>query len=232
MKLKPPILVNIKNFESFSRLALALTDTPPLLWYFKHNGKKFLGTFSVYVSWKGDLPLFAYMRIKSSPGSFLAYKSDLEKEEFLFTNNIEDTRYVYAPIINLKKPPKIFQDAFDKKPPGFKKPIGIELDGIKSMMRLLYLVSIKEYTSFPVWRFRKGRKYILGVCIPFERYYEANALPVFFYVKERKPPLEPFIRYSTSRVSGENVEYTRNTADTKFFYAKIIDVKDMPLFPE
>ena len=232
MKPKPPILLNIKNMESFSRFALALTDNPPLLWHFKHDGKRFLGAFSVYVSWKGDLPIFAYIRVRGSLGSFLAYKSDLEREEFLFTDNVEDTRYTYAPIINLKKPPKIFQDAFEKKPPNFKKPIGIELDGIKSMVRLLYLVSIKEYTSFPIWRFKKDRRYILGVCIPFERYYEANALPVFFYVRERKPPLEPFIRYNTSKIGGENVEYCKNTADTKFFYAKIVDVKEMPLFPD
>jgi len=229
---KPPVVVNIKNFESFCRLALALTDSPPLLWYFKHNRKRFLGTFSVYMSWKGDIPIFAYIKIKEKPGPFLAYKSDLEKEEFMFTHDVEDTKYAHAPIIMLKEPPKMFREALDKKPPSFKKPLGIELDNLKSMVRLLYLISIKEYMSFPIWRFRKNGRYILGVCIPFEHYYEANALPVFFYVKERHPPLEPFLRYSTSKVGGEILEYSKNTTDTKFFYAKIIDVKEMPLFPE
>ena len=229
---KPPVAVYIKDFNSFARFALALTDSPPLLWCFKHNRKIFLGAFTVYMSWKGDVPIFAYVKLKEKPGPFLAYKSDLEKEEYYFTDNIEDTRYVYAPIITLKEPPKIFIESLEKKPPSFKKPMGIKLDSLHSMMRLLYLVSSREFTSFPVWRFKKKRKYILGVCIPFEHYYESNALPVFFYVNLRKPPLEPFLKYHTSRFGGENLEYSKNTSDTKFFYAKIIDVKEMPFFPD
>jgi len=98
-------------------------------------------------------------------------------------------------------------------------------------VRLLYLISAKEFTSFPVWRFRKkGRRY-LGVCVPFERYYEADALPVFFYVRMPRLPEGPFIRYATSKLEGETLEYTTTTGDAKYFYAKVIDLEDMPLFP-
>jgi len=155
---EPPIAIRVKDFDNFTRLALALTDSPPLLWQFKHNGKHFLGTFSVFMSWKGDIPLFAYITLKMKTGPFLAYKSDGRKEECHFTNNIEDTRYVFAPIINLRKTPTIFKNSVDGKWPQPQKPLAIELDNINSMMRLIYLISAKEFTSFPVWRYRRGRR--------------------------------------------------------------------------
>jgi len=110
---KPPVALRVKSFNSFTRLALALMDSPPLLWEFKHDGKRFLGTFSVYMSWKGDIPLFAYIKLKGQSGPFLAYKSDVEKEECYFTNNIEDTKYMYAPIIKLRNTPTMFKDSVD-----------------------------------------------------------------------------------------------------------------------
>lgn len=230
MKIKPPIAVKVKNFSSFARLSLALTESPPLLWNFKHKGQNFLGIFSVYMSWRGDLPLFAYIRIRGHINSFLAYKCDLEQEEYMFANNIDDTRYFYAPIIKLKEAPKMFESLLEKKPPSFDKPLSIELDSLYSLTRLLYLISMKELTSFPVWRFKKDKKYILGACIPFEHYYDASALPIFFFTKFSRLPSEPFIKYGTSKVEGETLEYSKITGDTKFFYVKIIDVEDMPLF--
>ena len=230
MKVKPPIAVKVKNFHSFARLALALTESPPLIWSFKHEKQNFLGIFSVYMSWRGDLPLFVYIKIRSRIDSFLAYKCDLEQEECMFANNIDDTRYYYAPIIKLKETPKMFEEAIAKKHSSFDKPLGIELDNLYSLSRLLYLISTKEFTSFPIWRFKKDNKHILGVCIPFEHYYDANALPIFFYIKFSRSPLEPFLKYGTSKVEGETLEYSKTAGDAKFFYTKIIDVEEMPLF--
>jgi hypothetical protein len=222
----------VKNLEGFARLALALTESPPLIWHFRFKRRHILGTFSIYMSWKGDIPVFAYIRLKNAPNSFLAYRSDAEKEECFFTNNFDDTKYAYAPIIDLKKPPSILEECMKDKRPSPQKPVKIELDNINSLIRLLYLVSSKEYTAFPIWHFKRERKHYIGVCIPFEHYYEANALPVFFYIRLKTAPEKPFIRYLTSKTGGETVEFHNTTSDTKYFYAKIIEVYDMPLFPE
>ena len=230
MRIKPPIAIKIKNFSSFARFSLALNETPPLLWNFKHKGQNYLGLFSIYMAWRGDLPLFAYINVKSRIDSFLAYKSDLEEEEYMFTNNFDDTRYFYAPIIRLKDPPRMFIDPLEKKQPSFDKPLEIELDSLYSLSRILYLSSVKEFTSFPIWRFKRGKKYVLGTCIPFDHYYEGGALPIFFYIKFSRPPRESFLKYTTSKMEGELLDYSQTTGDAKFFYAKIIDVEDMPLF--
>jgi hypothetical protein len=228
---KPPVAVRVKSLDDFTRLALALTDSPPLLWQFKYEKKYILSAFTVYMSWKGDIPLLAYIPLRKKPSSFLAYRSNGEGEECLFTDNIEDTRYVYAPIIKLREAPQFFKASLQGKFPHPPQPLGVELDSLYSLMRLLYLVSSKEYMAFPIWHFRRHGRRILGVCIPFEHYYESNALPVFFYIRVGRASHEPFLRYLTSRSGGESISYSRSTGDPKFFYAKIIDVEDMPLFP-
>ena len=228
---KPPIPVKVKNLENLARLALALTDSPPLLWCFKHKEKWLLATFSIYMSWKGDVPLLAYVQVGRKPGPFLAYRSTSEAEEYKFTSNLEDPKYAYAPTIYLKDQHELFVNAIEGKYPKPSKPLKMELNDLNSLLRLLYLVSIKEYTAFPLWYFRREGKHILGACIPFERYYEANALPVFFYVKLRRKPPAPFIKYLTDTVKGEVLDFTTHTGDTKYLYAKIIEVEDLPIFP-
>ena len=199
---KPPIPVRVKDLENLARLALALTDSPPLLWCFKHEDKWLLATFSIYMSWKGDVPLLAYVPVKKKPGPFLAYRSGSETEEYKFTDNIEDTKYVYAPTVYLRDKPDFFLDAIRGKYPKPSKPLKMELDDLNSLLRLLYLISVKEYTAFPLWYFKHNEEHILGTCIPFERYYESNALPVFFYVKLKHKPKAPFIRYLTNTIKG------------------------------
>jgi hypothetical protein len=229
---KPPVALKVQNLENLTRLALALTDSPPPMWQFKHKGKLILGTFSVYMSWKGDIPLFAFTALKRRAGAFLAYRNDLEREECIFTDNIEDTRYIYSPIINFKSAPAIFRNSLDGKWSYPHRPVTVELENLNSLMRLLFLISTKDYISFPIWRFKNKGNRILGVCIPFEHYYDANALPVFFYIKEGKPSSAPFVKYTTSKIGGETVEYSRTADNAKFFYVKIIDVDEMPLFPK
>ncbi len=226
---KPPVGVKVKSLENFARLSLAIVESPPLLWHLEYEKRHYLGAFSVYMSWKGDVPLFTYISLNSSPGAFLAYRSE-GCEECIFTNSFDDMRYVYAPIISLHDTPNLFRESLKGRWPAPQKPVTVELDSLYSMMRLLVLISTKEYASFPIWHFTRGKERFLGVCVPFEHFYEANALPVFFYLKPKASPGGPFLRYITSTAEGETLEYTKSTGDTKFFYAKIVDVEDMPLF--
>jgi len=229
---KPPVAIKVKDLTNFARLALALTDSPPIIWCFKHGKRRIMATFSVYMSWKGDIPLLTYVTLKGKPAPFLAYKSDGEKEEYLFTDNLDDPRYIYAPVINLRREYDFLRSPIEGRFPEPSKPIKMELENLNSLLRLLYLVSVREGSVFPLWLFKSNGKPVLGVCIPFERYYEANALPVFFYVTLRRRPPAPFIRYAATSLHGEDLQYTFNTSDTKYFYAKIVEVENMPLFPD
>jgi len=218
---------------SFARLALALTEGSQILWYFKHKGKNILGLFTAYMYWDGDLPILAFAVSHTPPKPFLAYRSDSVKgEEWMFTDEAGDTRYRYASFVELKKVPEAFEESLEGRHPDISQPMLAEVEDIKSIARILLPLSIREGTIFPLWHFTRGSKHIMGTCIPFEHYYDADALPVFFYVTQDEPPKEGFIKYIAVKPNGEHVEYSNNTSDAKFFYAKVVNIKDMPIFPK
>ena len=230
---KPPVPVQVNSVLSFARLALALTEGSQILWYFKHEGKNVLGLFTAYMYWDGDLPILAYTVSDAPPKPFLAYRSDSAKgEEWMFTDDAGDTRYRYASFVELKNIPEAFAQALNGKHPQLQEPMLAEVEDIKSIARILLPLSLREGTLFPLWHFPRGRNHIVGTCIPFEHYYEADALPVFFYVSLKEPPREGFVKYIAMKPQGERVEYVNNTNDAKYFYAKIVDVADMPIFPK
>ena len=41
-----------------------------------------------------------------------------------------------------------------------------------------------------------------------------------------------FIKYIAVKPNGEKIEFTNNTSDAKFFYVKLVEVEDMPIFPK
>ena len=230
---KPPVPVHVTDMVSFARLALALTEGSQILWYFKHQGKHVVGLFTAYMYWDGDLPILAYTVSDAPPKAFLAYRSDsLKGEEWMFTNEAGDTRYRYASFVELKNIPEAFSESLEGRFPDVSHPMLAEVENIKSIARILLPLSIREGTLFPLWHFTRGKNHIIGTCIPFEHYYEADALPVFFYVSQNESPQQGFIKYIAVKPDGEKVDYSNNTSDAKFFYAKIVGVKDMPIFPK
>ncbi len=230
---KPPVPVRVVDMVSFARLALALTEGSQILWYFKHKGKHVLGLFTAYMYWEGDLPILAYTTSDAPPKAFLAYRSDsLKGEEWMFTDEAGDTRYRYASFVDLKTIPEAFAQSLEGKSPELPSPMLAEVENLKSIARILLPLSLREGTLFPLWHFMREKKHIVGTCIPFEHYYEADALPVFFYVTLDDVPEQGFIKYIAMKPTGEKVEFSNNTNDAKYFYAKVVKVQDMPIFPK
>jgi len=230
---KPPVPVQVTDMASFARLALALTEGSQILWYFKHKGDHVLGMFTAYMYWNGDLPILAFTSSEAPPKPFLAYRSDsLKGEEWMFTDDAGDTRYRYASFVELKAIPEAFTESLEGKFPDVSHPMLAEVEDIKSIARILLPLSLREGTLFPLWHFMRGKKHIIGTCIPFEHYYDADALPVFFYISQDHSPEQPFVKYIAVKPTGEKVDFSNNTSDAKFFYAKIVDVRDMPIFPK
>lgn len=229
---KPPLPVHVVDLRSFARLALALTDGSQILWHLNFKGKEILALFTAYMYWSGDLPILAYVNVDSTTKPFLAYKSDSMKgEEWCFTDDVDDTRFKYASLVEVKDVPKAFSESLSGEFPTPSEPMLCQVQNVNSLARILLPLSIREGTVFPLWHFARGKKHIIGTCIPFEHYYEADALPVFFYIEQENSPDAAFIKYIASKPHGEKIEYTNNTSDAKFFYAKVVGVKDLPIFP-
>ena len=199
------------------------------------TGNTFLGLFTAYMYWEGALPILAYTISDSPPKPFLAYRSDSSKgEEWMFSEDAGDTRYRYGTFAELKQIPEAFVQALEGKFPEISPPMLAQVEDLKSIARILLPLSLHEGALFPLWHFQRNNRHILGTCIPFEHYYEADALPVFFYVEQDQPPEagQCFLKYIAVKPNGEKIEFTNNTNDAKFFYVKLVDVDDMPIFPK
>ncbi|MCJ7761521.1 hypothetical protein MUP59_10360 [Candidatus Bathyarchaeota archaeon] len=229
---KPPVPVRVADIKNFARLLLAFSEGSQIAWALPHKGKYALCFFTAYMYWEGDLPLLAYMPNQKPSKPFLAYRSDgATGEECFYSDDFDDTKYRYASIITMKETPELFRRSLEgdySQPP---QPLMMEVNDVASLMRVLVPLSFREGTSFPVWHFVKGGTHNLGILIPFEHYYEADALPVLFHLKMNEPPRGPFLRYNALKPAGERVEFTSNTCDVKYFYAKLIDIERFPLLP-
>ena len=233
-QLKPPMPVHVRDMANFARLALGLTEGSQMIWSFKHNSKSVLGFFSAYMYWDGDIPILAYTEADfDTTKPFLAYKSDSPKgEEWQFSDEADDSRFRYASIIDVKNLPGAFVKSIEGDFPDAPEPVLTELQDTKSLARALLTLSMRDGNVFPLWHFRRGEKHVLGNCIPFEHYYDSDALPVFFYTTSNAPPSGPFLKYLAAKPFGEKLEFTNAAVDAKYFYTKIIDVVDFPLFPK
>ena len=226
----PPVSVRVTDFKNFARLSLALTDGSQILWKMKHDSKTVIALFTAYMYWNGDIPLLSFVELDQSPKPFLAYKSDsLKGEEAFFSADVEDLKYKYASFIELKTIPEMFSKSLKGDYPDPSSPLMAEVESLNSIIRILFPLSVREGTLFPLWHFRKGGEEIIGTIVPFEHYYESDALPVFFYVKLDQPPSGAFVKYQTSKPKGEDLSFSNNTADAKYFYTKIVSIEDMPI---
>lgn len=226
---KPPVPVRVTDIKSFARLVLALNEGSQLVWNFPFKDKHVLCFFTAYMYWDGDLPLLAWLSDEEPTKPFIAYRSDKPNgEEFIYTDTFDDARYRYASIIDFKRTPDLFLRALNGDFSQPEKPLMMEVKDLTSLLRTLVPLSIRESISFPLWHFKKDADEYLGAVIPFEHYYESDALPVFFYLKLSESLKDPFIRYNATKHTGEKLEFTSNTSDAKYFYAKVIEIDTLP----
>ena len=232
--IKPPMPVHVRDIQNFARLALGLTEGSQMIWSFRHKSSNILAFFTAYMYWDGDIPILAYTEADfDTTKPFLAYKSDSPKgEEWQFCDEADDTRFKYASVIDVKSLPDAFVKSIEGDFPDAPDPVLTELQDTKSLARVLLTLSMRDGNVFPLWHFRRGEQHILGNCIPFEHYYDSDALPVFFYTSSMIPPPGPFLKYLAAKPHGEKLEFTNAATDAKYFYTKVIDVIDFPLFPK
>lgn len=226
---KPPVPLKVPDMKNFVRLVLALNEGSQLIWNLPYKDTSILCFFTAYMYWNGDLPLLACLSDEKPNKPFIAYRSDQPNgEEILYADTFDDTRYRYASIIDFKKTPDLFLRALNGDFSKPLEPLMMEVKDLTALLRTLVPLSIRESISFPLWHFKKDAHEYLGAVIPFEHYYESDALPVFFYLKLSESLQEPFIRYNASKPAGETLEFVSNTSDAKYFYAKVIDVESLP----
>ncbi|MCS7135664.1 MAG: hypothetical protein RMJ14_02790 [Nitrososphaerota archaeon] len=226
-KVKPPVAIEVSDILNLARLAMSRVDVQPLFWHFKWKNQPILGYLSSIPYWYGNLPIFAYTKLNYELKSYIAYMS-VEKEEVLLTDNNDDSRYMYGAIIETEDEPPFITEALSGRNKLKDKPVLIKAGNLNSLIRMLIILSDTN-SSPPLWYFEFKGKHVLGLIAPFFDYYDANALPVFFYVESDTKPPASFIRYISLK-SGEEISYVPYISDMKYFYGRIVNVKSMPFF--
>jgi hypothetical protein len=225
---KPPASIEVEDLKNFARLTMGWSNEyRPLLWGFTYKRKNILGYLSSLPYWKGNLPIFAYTVLDKEPKGYLAY-TNLEREEVFFTNDTSNNKFVYAAIVEIDEVPEIISYSIKKGKVFYEKPVSIKVKNINSLLRVLLIMSEGGYSP-PLWLFNNKDKNILGAITPFYDYYEANALPVFFYIESNEISPKAFIKYLPSE-EKEILSYTDYISDMKYFYARVIKVKNMPFY--
>ena len=224
---RPPIAIEVHDLTNLARLATSRVDVQPLFWSFKHRGQSILGSLISIPYWRGSLPIFAHIR---SPRDlevkgYIGY-TNLGVEKAFFAESADDTRYVYGPVIEVEAPPKLLTRALTSRSMLRVKPISVRAKNLSSLLRVLLIMS-DNASSPPIWHHEASEgKHVLGVVAPFYDYYDANALPVFFYVEVDEAPA-PFIKYQA--VGGKEIlGYAQSISDMKHFYGRVITVKNLP----
>lgn len=227
-RLRPPVPVEVADLTNLARLTLNRPDTQTLFWMFRHKEEWILGSLFSIPYWRGNLPIFSYIRLpsKNDASAYVAY-TNIGIEESFLTNSNEDPKYLYGAIVEAATPPRFLKDALrSRSSKKIMKPILTRAKDINALVRLL-LIMTDGVGAPPIWTFRQDKGYILGVLAPFYDYYEANALPVFVYVESEEKPRGGFLRYITSG-GREDVSFTNYITDMKYFYARIISLIDVP----
>ncbi|MCD6235783.1 MAG: hypothetical protein J7J94_02160 [Thaumarchaeota archaeon] len=225
--MKPPIAIEVQDLLNLSRLAMSRADVRPLFWEFPYRRKRIIGSLVSVPYWRGSLPIFAYAKLKRDeiPKGYVGY-TNIGFEKVILTESPDDTRYFYGPVVEMDDPPKFLGKALSAKSGLREKPVTVRARSLESLVRVSMIMS-DNVSSPPLWHYRLGRsRHILGLLTPFYDYYEANALPVFFYVETTREP-GPFIKYQASD-GKEELSYAANVSDMKYFYCRVVTVKEMP----
>jgi len=222
---RPPVPIEAVNLLNLARLAMSRADVQPLFWSFEWKGRIILGHLSSIPYWRGNLPLFTYTYVEEEPKGYVAY-TNLDREAAFFTDSTDDTRYLYGPVVQTEEEPELIAKALAEKKTLREKPLTVKAKDINSLIRVLIMMS-DNVVSPPIWHYSAGKKHILGLIAPFFDYYEANALPVFFYIESKEGPPLPFIKYNA--VNGrEEISYADYVTDMRHFYGRIVTVHNIP----
>ena len=224
---KSPLAVETADLRNLARLAMSRIDIQPLFWSFRYRGRKILGNLLSIPYWSGSLPIFAYTRLPKDieVRGYLGY-TNIGSEKVFFADSADDAKFLYGPVVEVESPPRLIAKALSGRGALRSKPIPAKARNLYSLLRVLLIMS-DSTASPPIWHHEESSgRHILGVVAPFYEYYEASALPVFFYVELAEKP-GPFIKYQA--IDGrETLEYAPNVSDMRHFYARVITVKQIP----
>jgi len=212
-RIKPPCFVELSDLKDLARLTCAFEKTPIPIFSFEYNNNIYLATQTdVFM---GRL-IFYYVKAKEEK-HFLGYKNSGGIEEVILSDSPLFPAYIYAPIVRLKKLPKLFQRGFEPIKGKMDKFLSIQVKDIASLAKVGSYKVLFDEPPLPLFSFKSDGNNIIGV---ITRIDEIDENLIFFYIIVEEMPVHNFLKYSPLKV-GE-ASFTNRIDEHGNVYIKII----------
>ena len=208
-----PCFIEIFSINDFARFVCALERIPLPVLKFKVNGEFILATQTDSFQ---NTPILYFVKTKEE-GNFIMYKQKNGKETVEMSNSTKDRMGIYAPIISLKKIPRIFEDGYKSKDIKLPKYLLMMTEDLSNLCKLALYKVLYDETPLPLFFLTNNGVPLLGT---FTRMDDADDTSIFFYTNLKKKPEHCFIKYSSS--NPEKTDFTDNTEGHGYLYSKII----------
>lgn len=212
-RIRPPCFVELSNLKDLARLACAFEKTPLPIFSFHHND-------AIYLATQVDIfmgrPIFYYIKAVDEK-QFLGYKNSGGIEETVSLDSPLLPAYIYAPIIHLKKLPKLFQKGFELAKGKVEKCLSIQIKDITSLAKISSYKVLFEEPPLPIFAFKSNGENVIGV---FTRINEVDENSIFFYTVLDELPVYNFLKYSAMKIV--EVGFTNRVDEHGNIYIKVI----------
>jgi hypothetical protein len=215
--LRPATFIELESLNDLARLACAL-ERAPLPTFISRDGSDF--RISTQLDFFVGSPVFYFSKATDSK-HFLGYRTTSAGEEISLVDVPVNPSMVYAPIIEVVRFPKIFEDGLKtgkRKSPKF---LSLQVKDLMSLVKVATYKIMFEEPPLPIFAFPSGKgKWIVGAFTRIEEFEEAS---IFFFYEQDSRPEQNFVGYSTSKAQAF---FTNRTDEHGSFFVKIIRLKE------
>jgi hypothetical protein len=205
--------VKLGGLLDLGRLACALERAPFPVFMSEVDGAARL---AVQTDLFMGVPIFYYVEVEKGNG-FLAYRATGETEEVLLADSAQNPSFMYSPVINVLKLPKLLTHKEEFK----DKFLAAQVADLASLVKVASYKMLYEEPPLPLYAFKSGSNWILGSFARLDDYEEAS---LFFYTRMKDEPQTGFVRYSAARVG--DTAFSKKTDEHGYIYVKVIKLAE------
>ncbi|MCP8304492.1 MAG: hypothetical protein H3Z50_03350 [archaeon] len=211
--LKPPCFIELSDLKDLARLTCAFEKIPLPIFSFEFDKETYLAT---HVDTFINRPIFYYAKTKEVR-HFLCYKNSGGVEETVLSDSPSTPIFMYAPIIHLKKLPKLFRKGLEHVEDFKDKFVSVQVKDVASLAKISSYKILFGEPPLPLFSFKSDGENILGT---FTRVDESDENSIFFYATLEDMPAYNFIKYSAIKIGELN--FTNKVDEPSKVYIKII----------
>jgi hypothetical protein len=216
--LRPATFIEVEGINDLARLVCALERVPLPTFASKDETSYRIST---QLDFFAGSPIF-YFSKSAEAKQFLGYRTTTAGEEVNLVDVPFNPSMVYAPVIEIVKFPKVFEEGMSGKHRRGRAPKFLSLQ-VRDLMSLVKVATYKimfEEPPLPIFAFPTASgRWINGTFTKIEEFEEAS---IFFYYEQDSRPEQNFVGYSTSKAQAY---FTNRTDEHGNFFVKIIRLK-------